>query len=184
MKKSLFLIIFFLCFSSSGYAATWEHYHNEKYNFSLEIPTEFKTASYDTPLAISAYTNEKVFLLLRHIAPKQKFSGSNFGEITVAEIESFIKHQRFVSALNNPKFVFFGHDKHMTSMGFPYIWAMFISDTKINEYNFRTYMLRNYFLHNNTIIELDFIIPEEDLQSSIDIINKIVASYNFVTPAQ
>lgn len=184
MKTKLFLIIFFLCFSSSGYASTGDAYHNEEYNFSLEIPVEFKPAPYDTPLVIRAYTNEKVFLLLRHIAPTQKFSGSTFGEITTAEIENFIKHQRFVSALNTPKFAFSGHDKHMTNKGFPYIWAMFISDTKINEYNFRTYMLHNYFLRNNTIIELAFIIPEEDLHSSIDTINKIVASYTFDIPAQ
>lgn len=184
MKKSLFLILFFLCFSSSCFATTWEQYHNNEYAFSLKMPAEMKTAPYDNSLALGAYTNDKFFLILRYLTPTQKFSGANFNEVTNTEIENFIKQQRFVAAVNASKFAYFNHDKHTTSIGFPYLWAMFISDTKISDYNFKTYMLRNYFLRNNTIIELDFIIPEEDLHNSIDTINTIVASYSYDTLVQ
>ncbi|MDD4320414.1 MAG: hypothetical protein PHH31_02550 [Acidaminococcaceae bacterium] len=179
MKKILCLIVFFLCFSSAGYAETLIPYHNTQYKFSLDIPKEFKSAAFDTPFVLDAYTNEKIFLLLKHITTQKKYGGTTFGELSDNEIESFIKQQRLISALNTAKFNFFGYDRHITSTGFPYIWAMFISDTKINDYHFRTYMLRNYFLRNNIIIEIDFIIPEEDLPGSIDIINKMIASYKF-----
>jgi len=43
-------------------------------------------------------------------------------------------------------------------------------------------MLRNYFLKNNIIIELDFIIPEEELPQSKTMISDIIASFEFDQP--
>ena len=176
MKRALYLLIFLLCFSSASYA---DAYHNDKFGFSLNIPAEFQNMPSPAPFSIASYTNEKIFLQLRYITPQDTYSGSTFGTITKTETEKFIKRQRLVSALNTAKFKFSTYDTHTTATGFPYVWAMFVSNIQINEDNFRTYMLRNYFLKNNIIIELDFIIPEEELPTSKAMISDIIASFEF-----
>jgi hypothetical protein len=179
MKKALYLVIVLFYFASIGYAETTEAYHNDKFKFSLNIPAEFKTTPSSAPFSLAAYTNEKVYLQLRYIDPQGNYSGPTFGTITKKELENFIKRQRLVAALNMSKFKFSNYDTHVTTDGFPYVWAMFIANIQINEDNFRTYMLHNYFLNKDVIIELNFIIPEEDFVNSSTIISDIISSFKF-----
>ncbi len=181
MKRVLCLFVFLLCFSSASYA---DAYHNDKFGFSLDIPVEFKNMPSPASFSIASYTNEKIFLQLRYINPQDTYSGSTFGTTTKTEIEKFIKRQRLAAALNTAKFKFSTYDTHITAKGFPYVWAMFVANININEDNFRTYMLRNYFLKNHIIIELDFIIPEEELPQSKAMINNMIASFEFDEPRQ
>lgn len=176
MKRALYLLVFLLCFSSASHAAA---YHNDKFGFSLNIPAEFQDMPSSAPFSIASYTNEKIFLQLRYINPQDTYSGPTFGTATKTEIAKFIKRQRFVAALNTAKFKFSTYDTHTTANGFTYVWAMFSSNIQIDKDNFRTYMLRNYFLKNNIIIELDFIIPEEELPTSKTMISDIIASFEF-----
>jgi len=181
MKKALYLLVVLLYFFSAN---PTEAYHNDKFSFSLSIPTEFQNMSSSAPFSLDSYTNEKIFLQLKYISPQDTYSGPTFGAVTKTEIEKFIKRQRLVAALNTSKFNFSTYDTHITANGFPYVWAMFVSNIQINEDNFRTYMLRNYFLNNNVIIELDFIIPEQELSTSSKMISDIIASFKFDPPHQ
>lgn len=172
------LLLILCCFCSNVWAGD-NRYVNEKYGFSLTMPQEFKTSSFEAPFALGAYTNEKIFLQLRYITPQAGYSGTNFGNVTKKEIEDFIKRQRFVAAINTNKFTYLQHDTHETTQKFPYLWAMFVSDMPIGEQHFRTFLLKNYFFNKDIIIELAFIIPDNVMESSTGTINSIVNSMTF-----
>ena len=183
MKKIILLLVLLCSFASLAYGApTTNNYHNDKYKFSMLIPSEFKDTPFEAPFAIHAYTNEKIFLQIKYIDPHDNYSANTFGTVPKKEIEDFIKRQRLVSALNTSKFNFINYDTHATKAGFPYVWAMFGADTVIKDTTFKTFMLKNYFLNKDIIIELDFIIPEENLKASTQTIDAIVSSFTFDVP--
>lgn len=182
MKKVLLLFLTLCCLCGTAWAAD-THYVNEKYGFSLLIPQEFKSSSFEAPFALGAYTNEKIFLQLRYITPQAGYSGTNFGNVTKKEIDDFIKRQRFVAAINTNKFSYLQHDTHVTANNFPYLWAMFVSDMPMGGQHFRTFLLKNYFFNKDIIIEMDFIIPEDEMKNSTSTINNIVNSMAFKNPA-
>jgi len=180
MLKRL-LLVFLLLFSVNSLCAAESAttYHNDKYGFTLNLPAGFKDTPFEAPFALHAYTNEKIFVQLRYIDPQDNYSGPNFGKVPKKEIEDFIKRQRLVAALNTSKFSFLKYDTHVTPTGLPYVWAMFMSDMAVGEDHFHTYMLKNYFLNKNIIIQIDFIVPEEYLRDSTKTIDSIVNSLQF-----
>jgi hypothetical protein len=182
MKKLFLLVLMLCCFCTTALAAD-APYVNEKYGFSFVMPGEFKTANFDGPFSLGAYTNNKIFLQLRYITPQAKYSGPTFGTTTKAEIEDFIKRQRFVTAVNNNKFAFLQYDTHVTAKKFPYVWAMFVSGMDVGSEHFKTFFLKNYFYNKDIIIEVDFLIPEDVMKESVPTINKITDSFEFKNPA-
>jgi len=178
MKKILLLVLMLCAFCTTALAAD-EPYVNDKYGFSFTMPEGFKTANFDGPFSLGAYTNNKIFLQLRYITPQGKYTGPNFGTTTKTEIEEFIKKQRFVTAVNNNKFAFLQYDSHVTDKKFPYVWAMFVSGMDIGDDHFKTFYLKNFFYNKDIIIELDFIIPEDEMKTSAATINKITGSFEF-----
>jgi len=181
--KKIFLLVLMLCSFCLTALATDTPYVNEKYGFSFTMPDGFKTANFDGPFSLGAYTNNKIFLQLRYITPQAKYSGPTFGTATKAEIEDFIKRQRFVTAVNNAKFNYLQYDSHVTTQKFPYVWAMFVANMTVGSEQLKTFLLKNYYYNKDIIIEIDFIIPEDMMKESIPVMNKVTDSFAFKNPA-
>lgn len=184
MKKLIILfLLLLLSLSTLASAAEPQIYRNDQFGFSVTIPDEFKATPFQAPFCLKAYTNQKIFLQLRYIDPQDNYSASNFAKTPKSEIEGFFKRQRLVSALNTPRFGFINSDSHKSGSGLPYVWGMWAADTQVGESVFKTYLLRNYFLNKNVIVEFDFIIPEEELRASTKLVDTILASLKFDQPA-
>ncbi len=178
MKRIIFLVLLVCLWCPISWAGG-APYVNEEYGFTVNIPDGFKVAPMEGKTTLGAYTNDKIFFYVRYILPQSNYSGTNFGNITKQEIEDFIKRQRFVSAVNTNKFTYLQHDTHVNGDKLPYLWAMFVSDLKLGEQHFRTYLLKYYFFNKNIIVELDFLMPEEEMKTVEPTINKILDSVKF-----
>ena len=179
MKKLLGFILFFCLFCSVAFAGEATTFTNEKYGFTLSLPTGFKSMESKAPFSLGAYTNDKIFLHIKYIQPQGKYTGDTFATVTDKEVAEFIKKQRFVAAVNTNKFFYMQHDRNKTTSGFPYLWALFQSDMNMGGTHIKTFMLKNYFYHRNIIIEVDFIIPDSALSESTKTIDAIVNSLTF-----
>lgn len=178
--KKIICLVFMLCLVLCSLALAQEtKYTNDKYGFNLNIPADFTAQKIDTPATLGVYDNKKIIMQLRYVVPQAGYTGADFGSVTKAEIDGFIKRQRFVAAINTNKFAFLQHDTNVNGKKLPYLWAMFVSDMPIGGQHFRTFLLKNYFMHKDIIIELDFIIPEDMMKESTATINGIVDSLEF-----
>ncbi|MEG0970244.1 MAG: hypothetical protein RSE47_03930 [Acidaminococcaceae bacterium] len=184
-KKILFLALTLFALSSTALAqvasttTATNTYHNDKYGFSVTLPAEFVDYQLDAPNWLKAFTNQKVYIQIGYIDPHDNYTAATFDKVPQVELEGFIKRQRLVSALSNSQFILETWGQHKTTHNFPYVWAMFSAQTQLKDLELKTFNLKNYFLQQDKIIQIDCVIPEMYLHESTKIVDAIVQSFAY-----
>lgn len=179
MKKIFLLCTFLLlCYWQPVQAEPTTVYHNPTYGFSVALPTSFTDLASKSEANLVAKANKNITIQILQFKP-QTYSGSTFGTLKPEEIKAFMQRQGIVTSIKTPNFKFFNSDTNVTATKFPYFWMMFIAGTQAKGEVVTTTLLKNYFLNNDKLIEIDFIMSGNGGQADIDTVNHIIDSFKF-----